>query len=225
MRQELLLMQYHLSIFFLLGAIGLKFFFASRIFAAYKKGTVSFITCLILLAIFAGQMMCDLAWLNYLGLQIFSLSSNLWIRTISRIAWILNLIHYQAIAYLNENIFVGQYKLSLRQKFFCGITALFLILNFFPLISSPYEYYSWEVPGLRYAMEFYTTFFLILPSFFIALYRFRTVTFPFLIRKQNTVFIKLLGFFTGIDVLRFIFVFLTLNGESLMCYLSVYFLR
>src|SRR5690349_7460014 len=66
MKQELLLMLHHLSSFFLLGAIVFKFLFTIQIFTEYKRESINFVTFAVLLAIFAGQIFSDLAWLNYI---------------------------------------------------------------------------------------------------------------------------------------------------------------
>jgi transcriptional regulator with GAF, ATPase, and Fis domain len=161
----------------------------------------------LLLAIVLGSMFSDFAWLTKIISKLFLPAFDFRIVfLIIRLAWVLFIIQYQALALFIENLVEQKYALPLRQRFFCLISGIFCVIF---LMIAIFDYDCVDFKDRFYLEPFfqdlsvvYVLFPLILPSVFLVLQRIKGEGIPSLLKKQIAILMK--GFIIPLLVADFI---------------------
>ncbi len=150
-------------------------------------------TCLLLLLVLLGGLFEDCAWIMHLLPKLFfpELSRRL-IHLSIQVAWIFDVIRYQALALFIENL-VEKNKLSNRQRIFLVISfcfiAIMLILSF-----NPFKNIELQKTMLHIMYRIFALYSLLLmfSSIVFTIKKFKSPAVPRIVKKQLAILIKVI---------------------------------
>ncbi len=145
----------------------------------------------LLLVILGANMFSDITWIQELLINMGILNINPYIYFFTgRISWGFFGVQWQGLALFLEGLVTRQYKLTIRQKISCIITALFVLVP----IGSAFIYYNHpeKIPLtviINNIAVLYCMLFLLPYSLFVVLRKLRTESLPQILIKQLNVII------------------------------------
>lgn len=141
----------------------------------------------------AGSMFVDLTWLIWFSKELFYTTMDKRIIVFFlRLSWAATLLQYQSLALFIESLLEKNYRLTLHQKIFLGITSSLSLIFIYP------AFFKFNCPEARSALEYTaqrisSLFFmgpLMLTTLSFTFYKMRTINLPKLLKKQVKIVVQ-----------------------------------